>query len=596
MHSISSKYRKPKGRLNKQRAACIRNLEKGKSSAYNVSSDNKCDEISTEAVPSTSGMSASDVNSESNEYHFINNSMWTSLLQNVPCSDCNQFSLNILTHNSYGFSTKMELVCEKCKNSYGHAFTSQREKPCRKFDINIKLTSAFLAIGRGHAALETSSAILGTPCMDRKTFSKCLENLCNKNENAKVEMLRISREHVRQTNLYSHPDLGQNNIIDITVSYDGTWHKRGHTSLYGIGIVIDIMTSLVVDFEVLSKCCHECSMAAKDMGEASPEFQIWKSGHSEKCQKNFDGSSGSMEMHAAYILWNRSISDCTMRYTTVLCDGDAKTHQHLNEKKVYGDDVVIVKEECVKHVAKRLGTALRNKVKEWRSKGVTLGGRKQGSLTDATITKLQNFYRKAIVDNVPEVEKMKASIFATLFHCMSTDAKPMHSKCPDGKLSWCFYNRAKADNKVPGSHKSMKTKLSEEVVAKIMPVYQRLASNEILLRCVSGKTQNANESLHSCIWRKCPKDVFVSKKRIDLAVTAAVSEVNIGYVETLKLNNTEMVDAAFKIAHRRDNRSIAGVIVPFVCASLALVKVVTPKYLVGPTVDRDRLNSSTGTK
>ncbi|GFV21168.1 uncharacterized protein TNCV_4268011 [Trichonephila clavipes] len=241
------------------------------------------------------------------------------------------------------------------------------------------------------------------------------------------------------------------------------------------------MTSLVVDFEVLSKYCHERSMAAKDMGEASPKFQIWKSGHSEKCQKNFDGSS----------------------------------------------------EECVNHVANRLGTALRNKAKEWRSKGVTLGGRKQ------------------------EVEKMKASIFATLFHCMSTDAKPMHSKCPDGKLSWCFYNRAKADNKVPGSHKSMKTKLSEEVIAKIMPVHQRLVSNEILLRCVSGKTQKANESLHSCIWRKCPKDVFVSKKRIELAVTAGVSEVNIGYVETLKLNNSEMVDAAFKIAHRRNNRKLS---------------------------------------
>ncbi|GFU95756.1 uncharacterized protein TNCV_4889451 [Trichonephila clavipes] len=101
-------------------------------------------------------------------------------------------------------------------------------------------------------------------------------------------------------------------------------------------------------------------------------------------------------MHAAYILWNRSISDCAMRYTTVLCNGDAKTHQHLNEKKVYGDDVVIVKEECVNHVAKRLGTALRNKVKECRSKGVTLGGRKQGSLTDATITKLQNFIGKQL--------------------------------------------------------------------------------------------------------------------------------------------------------------------------------------------------------
>ncbi|GFR14235.1 hypothetical protein TNCT_186281 [Trichonephila clavata] len=56
MHSISSKYRKPKGRPSKRRAACIRNLEKGKSSACSSSSDSKCDEISTGAVPSTSGL------------------------------------------------------------------------------------------------------------------------------------------------------------------------------------------------------------------------------------------------------------------------------------------------------------------------------------------------------------------------------------------------------------------------------------------------------------------------------------------------------------------------------------------------------------
>ncbi|GFY48456.1 hypothetical protein TNIN_356421 [Trichonephila inaurata madagascariensis] len=73
------------------------------------------------------------------------------------------------------------------------------------------------------------------------------------------------------------------------------------------------------------------------------------------------------------------------------------------------------------------------------------------------------------VSNISEVDNMKTSTLATLFHFMSTVAKPMHSKCPEGKLSWCFYNKAKADNKVPSSHKSMKTKLSE-VVAKIMPV------------------------------------------------------------------------------------------------------------------------------
>ncbi|GFX43216.1 hypothetical protein TNCV_2389241 [Trichonephila clavipes] len=90
-----------------------------------------------------------------------------------------------------------------------------------------------------------------------------------------------------------------------------------------------------------------------------------------------------------------------------------------------------------------------------------------------------------------------------------------------------------------------------------MPVYQRLASNKILLRCVLSKTQNTNENSHSCIWKKYPKDVSVPKKRIELAVTAALSEVNIDYDETLKLNNSGPVNAAFKISHRCNNRRLS---------------------------------------
>ncbi|GFU34511.1 uncharacterized protein TNCV_1992491 [Trichonephila clavipes] len=80
----------------------------------------------------------------------------------------------------------------------------------------------------------------------------------------------------------------------------------------------------------------------------------------------------------------------------------------------------------------------------------------------------------------------------------------------------------------------MKTKLTEEVVAKIPLVYQRLASNEILSRCTSGKSQNANESLHSVIWSHCLKESFQSKKRLEISVVAAVSEFNFGFLFTLK--------------------------------------------------------------
>ena len=49
--------------------------------------------------------------------------------------------------------------------------------------------------------------------------------------------------------------------------------------------------------------------------------------------------------------------------------------------------------------------------------------------------------------------------------------------------------------------------LRKDVVAKILPEYQRLSS-ELLMAFILGKTQNANENLHSVIWLKCKKKIF----------------------------------------------------------------------------------------
>ena len=90
-----------------------------------------------------------------------------------------------------------------------------------------------------------------------------------------------------------------------------------------------------------------------------------------------------------------------------MSDEDTKIHQHLDENNVYGSDISVNKAECINHCSKRLGTALRNNVKEWRMKGVTIRGHKLGSLKEDTIIKFQNYYRKAIKDNAPDISKMK---------------------------------------------------------------------------------------------------------------------------------------------------------------------------------------------
>ena len=48
-------------------------------------------------------------------------------------------------------------------------------------------------------------------------------------------------------------------ILDIAVSFDGSWQTRGHHSNIGIGFVIDASTGAVLDYEVQSKLCRICS-------------------------------------------------------------------------------------------------------------------------------------------------------------------------------------------------------------------------------------------------------------------------------------------------------------------------------------------------
>lgn len=520
------------------------------------SSEEKAANISAaklNVLPSTSA--SEEKATDKSSYVFMNNDMWATLLCNIKCEECNLHSLNVESKQSYGFATKIELFCQNCGKVYNSIFSSPRESESKRFEANKKLVEAFLKIGKGHAALEVFSMAIGIHCMDKKTFAKCLSALYEEKKCFKNDILELSRNIVRKKHqeLYGFTD---EQIIDIGVSYDGTWMKRGHTSLYGIGLVIDILTGLILDFQIMSKYCSECNAAKRDLGSKTVEFSIWFESHKPECAANFSGSSNAMEMKAAEILWKRSVDVCNMQYTTVLSDGDSKTFQHLLSLNVYGEDVKISKEECINHVAKRLGTGLRNKVAEWRGKGVTLGGKKEGSLKEDTILKLTNFYRKSIKDNVPDVQKMKSAVYASLFHTSSSDKLPKHNKCPVGSDSWCFYQRALANDEKPKSHKVMKTKISEDVLAKILPVYQRLASNSVLERCVSGKTQNMNESAHSVIWRNCSKETFVSQKRLELVVTSSVAEFNFGCLNSLSTEQEDLNSFSITIAKRRDKRRL----------------------------------------
>ena len=188
----------------------------------------------------------------------------------------------------------------------------------------------------------------------------------------------------------------------------------------------------------------------------------------------------------------RTIGLCGIwhRYTVMLSDGDTKTFNHLKALNIYGDDHPLTKEECVNHVAKRMGTALRKLRTDSSKQGVKLGGYGHGKLREPTINKLTTYYGKAIRDNVGDAEAMARAVNATLLHASSTNEHPQHHLCPDGEESWYFFKRG---NGIEHNKDTMKTVLNADVAEALKPVYARLSSPALMKACVRGKTQNANE-------------------------------------------------------------------------------------------------------
>lgn len=369
------------------------------------------------------------------------------------------------------------------------------------------------------------------------------------------------------------------------VVFAGSWHSRGHSSSLGLGIVIDAHAGLVVDYEVLSKRCQVCAIMRtkiKNKKTTQAKYDAWKHKHDRVCNLNYEGSSGGMEEAAAKTLWARSHLN-KLRYKKYIGDGDCSAYNAvcaLNDNAgPYGVDKQVIKEECVNHVHKRMGTALRKIVKETTEEYQTkkgevrqkklLGGR--GKLTDAVIDKLTDYYGTAIRRNVGKtVEAMSKDIWSTYYHCSSTDEYPMHFYCPEGEKSWCFWKwalfqkkkeeeekqkrqeereeelgeasqetvsfygqkkpPAKKQSAMP-SHKTMKVHFAvgDQEKRRVRAVYERLTNEDLLKRCLQGKTQNPNESLHARVWKLCPKVKSLGKATLDFSIAQATINYNIGY-------------------------------------------------------------------
>ncbi|GFW11687.1 uncharacterized protein TNCV_43221 [Trichonephila clavipes] len=304
------------------------------------------------------------------------------------------------------------------------------------------------------------------------------------------EVSELSMQKAASELLVLHPT--KNKIVECGISVDGTWQRRGYSSMNGCVAALSVDTGKVVDIEIMSSYCPTCRKISKM--PRSIESETFAADH--VCHSNFQGSALKMEAVGATRIFQRSIVKQGLKYAHYYGDGDSKGF--ISVKDTYGKDSV-TKYECIGHVQKRVGARLR----KLKSKNKNLS--RKGKLTDSFIDRSQNYYGIAVRSNVGNLSGLQQNVIAALFHCSSSVEKPMHGQCPIGKDSWCYYLRALSCGKNPNEKNKG---LSNEVLNTIKPTYLEFCTKELLTKCLHGKTQNSNECLNGVIWQRVPKEVF----------------------------------------------------------------------------------------
>ncbi|GFU62097.1 uncharacterized protein TNCV_4893151 [Trichonephila clavipes] len=174
-------------------------------------------------------------------------------------------------------------------------------------------------------------AFLGLPFLSKLAFRNQERKLLKATERVAEENINAALSEIK----------GSNSFTKCGISIDGTWQRRGYSSLNGCVSAISVDTGKILDIEVMTQYCHIC---AKGNSQSSKHV----------CS-NYKGSAGNMEVVGAYRIFERS-NVRNVQYNEYYGDGDPKGYESV--KTFYGINTV-TKLECIGHVQKRVGGRLR---------------------------------------------------------------------------------------------------------------------------------------------------------------------------------------------------------------------------------------------
>ena len=176
------------------------------------------------------------------------------MLQNIAekllkCPECaDSVHLKLDMKNKRGLSVPLNFSCDTCDWSETFHSSKQiitvRKRGAIEYGINKRETVAFREIGKGLCAIEDFCGLMNMlPPMAKSTYQDHLPELHRAYTEVAADSMSNAANELKLSD----------NVHDVDVSIDGTWQRRGHSSLNGVTTVISIDSGKCMDFQVLTK-------------------------------------------------------------------------------------------------------------------------------------------------------------------------------------------------------------------------------------------------------------------------------------------------------------------------------------------------------
>lgn len=218
--------------------------------------------------PSTSAASDLSLPPKSSDNVFMNSAQFQSLFHNLMCSQCKkQVTVNL---SDTFIDSECSISCS-CGSNRKTVASSVKQDGKTFTRSNLAIVEYSLTKNLGYRGLQVLSGVLARPVMHASAYEQHARFLYTQMNNVFPEQMSNTFTAVKKRYKQYGREEREDGVVDVDVTFDGTWMTRGHRSHIGIAFVLEADTRQVLDFEVL---CNHCIPCSKERTSHPDTFQV----------------------------------------------------------------------------------------------------------------------------------------------------------------------------------------------------------------------------------------------------------------------------------------------------------------------------------